>query len=977
MKRDVLSLKGIYQVLFVNDYPVFSTGIIAKSKHIGLTLTKFWQENLLPEFKAGRCGKIIWRTEGGRNRYISEICNRSERLSVYGDYAQELYVEANAETIQKQIEQFAEFLSEKDYNYVVFMQKFDAYIKLLGVNDKAFTPEMQLFFADAMEYGQRIGKRGEEEKAFFCGWLLSFLTLHALSGNGEGEESLQKLRNNKMFSLEYLYDLFCEEHKYKKAELILWASEDSELCKEPLECKHFFGREEELFELDEMLERGGKYLVSGVGGIGKTELMRQFIKYCKTEKDLDYICVIQYKGSMRDSLISLFPKVAGADADERLQEAMAVLKSYEGQKGLIVVDNVTNDMQTDAEIGLLLHLSTTVFMTTRFSDMPGFEVYSVNAIGKKAGSLIFRDNYGRILSGEEKQKLEELLDNPMWCHSLTLRLLGRIANVRGLSLSEFMPKLQCKEKALVGDTGNELKRIYQQMFSTMDLHMYEPFLHVFALLPYGSYRTEVIHKYFGGFFASNQSIKKALKELCHAGLLEHREGGYSMHPFVAECVLPEKLDVEALKPFMDMISGELNNYYEDYLVGGFEEIYYTKKDEALPISLVRIIRLVPNMMKYTTGTLQEKYFGLVLLALYMEYNAVGRSTICLDEIVALCERTKKYSAKINLCREVILLLYGYDKKEDIERLYHIIKDDPDVSDLYKDLLLNESMTRLFLMGEYKLVEEMSWYNWENGVSINARMRAASLLAIFENQRGDIAKMEQWIREGIAVGENAGNSAINELSELQLSLFGILMSRREFEEAEQIVKRWRKRVETGNTEISYKWMYLYSMGMLKSHREDANHGIAELSAAVELADKYMIDRQSCHYLNSLTELALACQKAHIWEKSEEYYDKVLQECSGMMGQEFNKGRILNNAGVMYLNWGKYDKALEYLEESYRICKPMGGLFVGESTNNISKVWRNLGNRKKELRYLQEALPILESFYGPEHPKVIDAKERMAE
>lgn len=978
MKGDILSLKGIYQVLFVNDYPIFSTGIIAKNKHVGLTLTKFWQDNLLREFKNGKCGKVIWRAEGGRNRYISEICNRSERLSVYEDYAQELYTEASPKIVQRQIEKFARFLTEKDYNYAVFMQKFDAYINLLTINDKAFSHEAQIFFADAMEYGEKIGKHGEEGRVFFCGWFLWFLTLHALSGNGEGEEALQKLRNNKMFSLEYLYGLFCEDHKYKKKELILWASDDSELCKEPLDYRHFFGREEELFELDEMLERGGKYLISGVGGIGKTELMRQFIKYCKTEKDLDYICVIQYKGSMRDSLTGLFPKVAGADADERLQEAMAVLKAYDEQKGLIVVDNVTNDIQADTEVGLLLQLSATVFMTTRFSGMPGFETYPVKTIGKKAGSLIFRDNYGKMLSSEEKQKLEEILDNPMWCHSLTLRLLGRTASVKGLTLNEFMPKIQWRETTSEeADSGYELKHIYQQMYAAMGLSKYELFLQIFALLPYGSYRTDSVHKYFRGFFESKQSIKKCLQELCQAGLLEYRVGGYSIHPFVAESILPEKLSIEVARPYLDALIEELDNCYEDYLITGFENCYFAKDNVGLPVTLKQMIRMAPNIVAYTKGTLEEKYFRLVLLALLMEYIAVGRMGKTTDEIVALFHRVEKYSKETEICLEIILILYGYDKKEDLEKGFRTIERMPDVPRVLKEVLLMEIMDKVFLLGEYELAGEIALYNWEKGFSPNVRMAGASRKAILESQKGNLTEMERWLRAGIAVGEEAKESTCNEMYQLQVNLFGILMSRREFAEAEQIVKEWNKRANAEEAGINFRWMRLYCMGMLKSYREDANHGIAELSAAVELAERYMIDRQSGNYLNSLVELAMACQKAHIWEKSEEYYNKALQECEGMMGQEFGKARILNNAGLMYLQWGKNDKALECLLKSYEMSKPIGGLAVAEPANNMSKVWAKLGNRKKELQYLQEALPILESFYGSEHPKVVDAKSRMVE
>ena len=79
MKKDILSLKSLYQFLVISDYPVFCPGIITKNNHKGLTLTKFWREMILIDFRNQKCGKLIWREAGGRNRFVSDICNRSER----------------------------------------------------------------------------------------------------------------------------------------------------------------------------------------------------------------------------------------------------------------------------------------------------------------------------------------------------------------------------------------------------------------------------------------------------------------------------------------------------------------------------------------------------------------------------------------------------------------------------------------------------------------------------------------------------------------------------------------------------------------------------------------------------------------------------------------------------------------------------------------------------------------------------------
>ena len=57
MEYDILSLKNLYRLLTVNDYPIYSTGVIQKKELHGLTLLKFWQDMLRIEFRKEKYGK--------------------------------------------------------------------------------------------------------------------------------------------------------------------------------------------------------------------------------------------------------------------------------------------------------------------------------------------------------------------------------------------------------------------------------------------------------------------------------------------------------------------------------------------------------------------------------------------------------------------------------------------------------------------------------------------------------------------------------------------------------------------------------------------------------------------------------------------------------------------------------------------------------------------------------------------------------
>ena len=146
MKNEILSLKNIYKFLTTNDYPVYSDGIIRKERKRGLTLNQFCDENILVDFKNRKNGKVIWRMDGSRNRYVSEICNRSGEQTIYKEYVKEVLAAADQETVLRQIRQLMNFLLERQYNQEAFWRKAEVYVDLLEKDDSAFTEKIAAYF---------------------------------------------------------------------------------------------------------------------------------------------------------------------------------------------------------------------------------------------------------------------------------------------------------------------------------------------------------------------------------------------------------------------------------------------------------------------------------------------------------------------------------------------------------------------------------------------------------------------------------------------------------------------------------------------------------------------------------------------------------------------------------------------------------------------------------------------------------------
>lgn len=117
---------------------------------------------------------------------------------------------------------------------------------------------------------------------------MTFLTLHALTGEYMQSKTMHIVRENPQYAMKELWQRFY--HREEERNVVFLTAKDTEIYGEMLPAENFWGREREQFDLREMLAKGGHYLLSGMGGIGKTELAKQFIRYCVKIKSRLYRC---------------------------------------------------------------------------------------------------------------------------------------------------------------------------------------------------------------------------------------------------------------------------------------------------------------------------------------------------------------------------------------------------------------------------------------------------------------------------------------------------------------------------------------------------------------------------------------------------------------------------------------------------------------------------------------------------------------
>lgn len=980
MKSEILSLKSIYKFLTLNDYPVYSEGIIRKMDKRGLTLNHFCYENILVDFRDRKNGRIIWRTEGTRNRYVSEICNRSGSQAIHREYAKEVLAAAEKESVLRQIQQMMNFLLERQYNLEAFQKKLLPYVEMLEKEDDVFTEEIAAYFKKAIKQYTSLQTQGVKANTFCCSWFITYFMLFALTGNEENENFIRKIETNKEFSLLNMLKHYSNKKQEAVREVKFLTGNNTELSRPPLGIGHFFGRQTELFELSELLEKGGSYLISGIGGSGKTELMRQFLKICLEEKLVDYIGIIQYEGGLARSIVKAFPGIHGTDLNDSYREILAQIRMLGNKKILLIVDNMDGGIE-EKELQMLCKLPATIFITSRYQKLRGLKSYRLKSIGEEAGSLIFRDNYGSYLSEEDQNSLKEIISKDVWCHTLTLRLLARTAKNSGWSLQKLKDKLDLGNAPL-GYTENEryesLRQVYQQMYDSAKLKKDETaLLRIFAALPYRNYDLVWIKKYLQ-HLSKTEQIEVVFENLWEKGWLEKSESGYSMHPFIAECVLFTTLTEIESAPFFDGIISAWESIEKSISAELLPEIIYENdKYMALDAELMQTTMLISSMLGKLSGKFTEKYVKLYVVAISIESIYYGITKTGIETLKKIKTKSLDLSditkVGIHIMQSALQSVLRSEDLQELHKIFYQVKENETIPEAMKYTFAENLGVRYYHSGGVEYAEVLNDYVLEKCSNSAILIGACSLKACLVVQKGDYDAYLQWLQKGIEIGKANGYEQGKEMQLLISNLCDLYMAMRQFDEAQALLDELEHVSE--NKSYFLKQHLMHRRGNLAMYRGDEGFGITELKESRVLAQSLYKDTEQSNYAVVVVDLAMALNKAKQFDESAKRYEEALDIYKSLEGYEFEKHRILNNMCVMYLDRNMPEKALEYLPETYERGSKLGGLAFAETANNYSKAYHVLGDREKELRYLKEALPILEQFYGNEHPKVIDAKERL--
>ncbi len=322
----------------------------------------------------------------------------------------------------------------------------------------------------------------------------------------------------------------------------------------------FVGREREVSEVRAVLEEAHTVFLTGMGGIGKSEIARGYAK--EYRREYDTIVFASYSSGLTDLVCSDEILIENLNRTENepqelwFRRKLEALRSLVNERTLLIIDNF--DVDGDEKLADILTLPCHILITTRndHSDHPTVRVGPIEQFGTVR--KLFEHHYGRPVRAQEQEAVDEIL-RLVDCHTITVELIAKQIRASFLKPEKMLERLkdtgvntQLKEK--VKREGIAEKRssfdYIKQLFDLSGISDEEKhLLEVMSFMPLQGIGAGLLSEILGleDFDGINDLIGKSWI------ILDEEEDVLRMHPVIAD-VVREKLDPTPLS-CSDLVNG--------------------------------------------------------------------------------------------------------------------------------------------------------------------------------------------------------------------------------------------------------------------------------------------------------------------------------------------------------------------------------------------------------------------------------------
>lgn len=532
--KEVLTPKNVYRFLTDNLPGLYPHGVIPAAERKGLTLVKFWAQVLdgiiPPEWHASLFGGTQ------RSRRLSDMMNRTGVQPLPPKLQQEMNALLSGETLIRLSQQVQDFLRSAHYDADALTRALPDFVRMMMENEECMKPEHEQVFENLQKSRETL------PRTFVDMLTLSWLVLLAFYGPEMGSRELLDFCQAQEHSAQALY-LLSSHVTFGRRVPLSMTGRNCELCRQGLpKDEYVMDAASCLPQLTDAIRQGGKIAVTGMGGIGKTEITRQALALLAKEELFSRMAWVQYEKSLTASLRMAFDGLDGVAEENVLSTVREKLEApYQGRT-LLLIDSV--DMPPEADEGLreIEHWGCDVLVTTRFPLGEGFRNIAVPLLSEEASRALFvqHDPYLKNMGSAETEALHQVLSRVAG-HPLAIILLAHLAKMKRWTMAQLLEELDRISPEGLRLAGGKFSAIAQriaQMVSSDALTDRErQVLAVFATFPAWTIPVRDALTLLRDF-GTEDELLSALETAADYGLLTSNWRGYAMHPVLAESFRP-------------------------------------------------------------------------------------------------------------------------------------------------------------------------------------------------------------------------------------------------------------------------------------------------------------------------------------------------------------------------------------------------------------------------------------------------------
>lgn len=467
---------------------------------------------------------------------------------------------------------------------------------------------------------------------------------------------------------------------------------------------NFVGRDGELGEMHRLLQgSNNKLFLSGAGGLGKSELARQYV--LKFEAEYKTIVWFSYNTTIEDMLISdQFLLIHGLENEKQdlttpqareayYRKKLNYLKDHCDRSTLLIVDNFDSE---DERLTELLEGRYSMIFSSRLSrEKDGYQELRIHPLDSREDQMaLFRKFYKRPLSAEDEEALFRILER-IHFHTYGMELLAKQMQASRTSPTQMQYYFEGKRTPSEKRTKLVVDHVMDVMAPIFRLSNLSEeklsILKTMTLLPIEGIETELF------FDLTELDDFMLLDELIDSSFIQYNyiSDVISLHPLIANTIARTYPD----------FTGDCGTYVRNLTeqLSAFTHFRYDEKSTFLSLAENYYLKWCDPKLPYNIAFMEQ------LAEAYAEYFMRDKSIAIMERLIGLDPEPLKESWYHYYIANQRRCLGQYEElSKEAALSLDLVKDLPESFEMKQQLSLSYSMMGWAKYHE-SLLEESSAY----------------------------------------------------------------------------------------------------------------------------------------------------------------------------------------------------------------------------------------------------------------------------